>query len=286
MAVAIEGRESRVDAVRCPQEEAGLCPLSGPATDSERPKKSSGRGLLAAQKPIVILQHRAGCAPSSVTGFLNDGDRPWEVRRLWLGEPVPERPDDTSAVIMLGGPMNVHEEADHSFLVAEKAFLRAALAVNLPMLGICLGAQLLAEVGGGRVYRRDKEEIGLVHIDLVADDPLFAGVESPFMAFESHSYSFTLPPAATPLAGRPDGLQAFRLGKAWGLQFHPEVDADRARQWVEEQLSCNREGAPLDSEVAAAVRAKTAALLPLYQQLCRRLIGNWLELSAKNAPGA
>jgi GMP synthase (glutamine-hydrolysing) len=280
MVVAIGDQERNVDAVRCPQEEVGLCPLGGPITDSGRPRKSSARRGQVAQKPIVILQHRAGCAPSSVTGFLNDGDRPWEVRRLWLGEPVPERPDDVSAVILLGGPMNVHEEADHSFLVAEKAFLRSAFAVDLPMLGICLGAQLLAEVGGGRVYRRDREEIGLVPIDLVADDPLFAGVESPFMAFESHSYSFTLPPGATPLARRPDGLQAFRLGNAWGLQFHPEVDADRARQWVEEQLSCNRTDAPLESDVAAAVRARTAALLPSYQQLCRRLMHNWLALVA------
>jgi GMP synthase (glutamine-hydrolysing) len=280
MAAASGDRESNADAVRCPQQEAGLCPLGGPTTDSARPRMSSGRGVRAAQKPIVILQHRAGCAPSSVTGFLNDGDRPWEVRRLWLGEPVPERPDDTSAVIVLGGPMNVHEEADHSFLVAEKAFLRAALVADLPILGICLGAQLLAEVGGGRVYRRDKEEIGLVPIDLIADDPLFAGVETPFMAFESHSYSFTLPPGATSVARRPDGLQAFRLGNAWGLQFHPEVDADRARQWVEEQLSCNREHEPLPSDVAAAVRARTAALLPSYQQLCRRLMHNWLELVA------
>ena len=281
MAVATGGRVSLVDEVRCPQQEAGLCPLGGPTTDTGRPWESLGRGVRTAQKPIVILQHRAGCAPSSVTGLLNDSDRPWEVRRLWLGEPVPERPDDTSAVIVLGGPMNVHEEADHSFLVAEKAFLRAALAADLPMLGICLGAQLLAEVAGGRVYRRDKEEIGLVPIDLVAeDDPLFVGVETPFMAFESHSYSFTLPPGATLLAGRPDGLQAFRLGNAWGLQFHPEVDADRARQWVEEQLSCDRENEPVASDVAAAVRARTAALLPSYQQLCRRLMHNWLKLVA------
>ena len=272
-----------VSAFVCPQEDEALCPLSGGSAGVQaggRVRTERARGTRAALKPIVVLQHRAGCAPSGIIELLEDDDRPWEIRRLWLGEPVPESPDEASAVVVLGGPMSVHDVVDHSFLLGEKAFLSSALAADLPMLGICLGAQLLAEVAGGRVYRRDEEEIGLVRIDLVADDPLFAGVESPFMAFESHSYSFTLPPGGVPLASRPDGLQAFRFGSAWGLQFHPEVDADRARQWVEEQLRCNREDAPLESEVAAAVRAKTAALLPMYQQLCRRLIGNWLELVA------
>jgi GMP synthase (glutamine-hydrolysing) len=281
VAVVIRDRESNVDTMRCPAEETGLCPLGGLATGSGRLRTASARGRRAgAQKPIVVLQHRAGCAPSSVTGFLDASDRPWEVRRLWLGEPVPERPVDVAAVMLLGGPMHVHEEEDYPFLVAEKAFLHSALAADLPMLGICLGAQLLAEAGGGRVYRRSQDEIGPVRIDLVADDPLFAGVPSTFMAFESHSYSFTLPPGATSLARRADGLQALRLGKAWGLQFHPEIDADRARQWVEDQLNCTRDGAALDSDVAAAVRARTAALLPSYQQLSQRILRNWLASAA------
>ena len=275
-----------IEAFTCPLEEEALCPLSSepaPAaqgTGSERLQSPTVRGRRTARKPIVVLQHRAGCAPSSIIGLLNDDDRPWEVRRLWLGEPVPKQPDDASAVIVLGGPMHVHEEEAHPFLVAEKAFLRAALATDVPMLGICLGAQLLAEVGGGRVYKRSADEGGLVRIDLVAEDPLFAGVRSPFMAFESHSYSFTLPPGATPLARRPDGLQAFRLGKAWGLQFHPEVDEDRAQQWVDEQLFCVGERAGLDSGWAATVRAQTAALLPSYQQFCSRLVRNWLAFAA------
>lgn len=286
VAVVSGDRQSTIDAPRCPAEETGLCPLSGPAGLGRlRNAPAWGRragfhGRRAEQKPIVVLQHRAGCAPSSVVGFLDSSDRPWEVRRLWLGEAVPQRPDDVAAVMLLGGPMHVHEEQDYPFLVAEKAFLRSALAADLPMLGICLGAQLLAEAAGGRVYKRTEDEIGPLPIDLVTDDPLFAGVPSPFMAFESHSYSFTLPPGATSLATRADGLQAFRLGKAWGLQFHPEIDAERARQWVEDQLNCTRDGAALGSDMAAAVRARTAAMLPAYQQLSQRILGNWLASAA------
>jgi GMP synthase-like glutamine amidotransferase len=151
------------------------------------------------------------------------------------------------------------------------------------MLGICLGAQLLAEVAGGHVYERDAEETGLLPVELVADDPLFAGVASPFVAFEHHSYSFSVPPHATLLARRPDGAQAFRLGRAWGLQFHPEVDLAAAVACTEERLAAGAEERPGDGAEAAAaasLRARLARLTPAYEQFCPRLLHNWLQLAA------
>lgn len=225
-------------------------------------------------KPIMVLQHGEDDPPDTIGRFLDDGHYDWSVRRLFLGEALPAAPGEVAGLIVLGGEMHAHQEQENPFLVPEKTLLRAALEADVPVLGICLGGQLLAEVAGGVVYRRDEDEAGWVSVDVVADDELLTGVTSPFMAFEWHTYSFTVPPGATLLAQRPDGAQAFRKGRAWGLQFHPEVGSATIAHWLaEDDAQPGRRG----SRMAARVMAQTEQLMGDYVALCERLVANWLE---------
>jgi GMP synthase (glutamine-hydrolysing) len=102
-------------------------------------------------------------------------------------------------------------------------------ADRLPVLGVCYGHQLLATALGGRVEAMDDVELGYREVHRRGDDPLLAGVDSPFVAFETHSDRVVdLPPGATLLAENDRGVQAFRRGDCWGVQFHPEYDRSSA----------------------------------------------------------
>jgi GMP synthase-like glutamine amidotransferase len=138
-------------------------------------------------------------------------------------------------VIVLGGTMGVHDTAEHSFLSPLMRFMADAAEGGTPLLGICLGGQLLSAALGGVVTASARGERGLRDIALTtagADDPLFAGMPARFAAFEWHNDSFDVPPGAVHLAATEDCPgQAFRYGNAWGVQFHPEVDAHLVAAW-------------------------------------------------------
>jgi GMP synthase-like glutamine amidotransferase len=224
-------------------------------------------------KPIVILQQGEDSPPDTIGRVLDEGGYDWQVRRLWVDEPLPQSPGDVAALIVLGGAMHAHQEDEYPFLKGERALMRQALNADLPLLGICLGGELLAEVAGGHIYERATDELGWVPVDLIGDDPLLAGITAPLLTFEWHSDSFTLPPAATPLAARTDGLQAFRLGQAWGLQFHPEVELDTVLAWVADERDVLERRQP---GLAAELSAQTRERMPAHRQICGRLLKYWL----------
>lgn len=146
----------------------------------------------------------------------------------------PPAPDEIDFLIIMGGPMSVNDEAVHPWLVEEKAFLRAFLNTGKPVLGICLGAQLIASVLGARVYRNAEPEIGWFPVEGL---PVADGFRFPehFNAFHWHGETFDLPNGTLPLARTPAcENQAFRLGKrVIGLQFHLETTPESAAALVE-----------------------------------------------------
>jgi GMP synthase-like glutamine amidotransferase len=226
-------------------------------------------------KPIVILQNADDDPPDTIADFLSEVGQAFEVRRVWEGDPLPERPDEFGGLITLGASMHAHEVEEHPFLAGEQALMREALRVQAPQLGICLGAHLLAAAAGGEVYERPAAAIGWFPVEIVAPDELFEGVSSPFMALLWHFYSCSLPPGAQALAERPDGLQAFRCGPAaWGVQFHPEISAATAALWAsdtEESLERQRPG------LAAELQTQNERFMPDCPALCRRLLANFLR---------
>jgi GMP synthase (glutamine-hydrolysing) len=130
-------------------------------------------------------------------------------------------------LIVLGGPMGAYEQDKHPFLRSETALLEKAIAAGRPVLGICLGAQLIAQVLGARVYPGEKREVGWAPVTLTADgrdDPLFAGGDETLTVFHLHGDTYELPPDGANLAtSRVYEQQAFRWGEiVYGFQFHLE----------------------------------------------------------------
>jgi GMP synthase (glutamine-hydrolysing) len=193
--------------------------------------------------------------------------------------PAPAEPAGYDAVLTFGGAMHTDHEADHPWLSEEKAMLAGLIERRVPLLGMCLGSQLVAEAAGALPRRASVPEIGWHEVELTpeaTDDPLLGGLAPRFEAFQWHSYEAPLPPGATPLARSPVCLQAFRLdGPAWGIQFHAEVSRDDVEHWIDDYRSdpdAVRIG--LDPE---ALRHRTRASIDAWNELGRALCERFVD---------
>jgi GMP synthase (glutamine-hydrolysing) len=153
------------------------------------------------------------------------------------GEP-PRPVEDYGAVFVFGGSMHVDEEEKHTWLRSEDALLRRAIASGTPVLGVCLGGQLLAKAADAWVGPASRPEIGWFPLELTSDavdDPVFGRLPQRFDAFQWHYYAFAVPENARELARNDVCSQAFRLGeRAWAIQFHPEVTLAQVEGWIDD----------------------------------------------------
>ena len=182
---------------------------------------------------ILVVEHAEDRA-AGVTDYLTRLGLPFDHLRVYAGDSLP-LPDWGQIIVLSGGPMSPHDVDNpaYPFLRAEADFLRQALQLETPILGICLGHQLLADILGGEV-EDGQQEVGWLPVQISeagANDPLFDGVSQEFSPFHYHiEQAVTLPPEATVLASSPlCPVQAFRYGQApvWGVQFHPEINPQR-----------------------------------------------------------
>jgi GMP synthase (glutamine-hydrolysing) len=151
----------------------------------------------------------------------------------------PPRPLDAyGAVLVFGGAMHADQEGHHPWLSEENLFLQRLLDLHKPVLGICLGAQLLAKAAHAHVGPATEPEIGWYSVELTddaRDDPVLGRLPARFDAFQWHYYAHALPAGAVELARNDLCTQAFRLGdSAWGVQFHPEVTLGQIESWMQE----------------------------------------------------
>lgn len=186
---------------------------------------------------VLVLQHIACEPPGVFEDVLRD--RGAEILRVELdeGEPLPADLAGLAAVVVMGGPMSVNDEARFPWLVEEKRLLADAVAAGVPVFGACLGVQLLAASLGARVYAGDTPEVGVLPVlptDATATDPVFSALGWPRPTLQWHGDTFDLPEGATLLATSPAyPNQAFRVGRtAYGVQFHLEVTDEMAEEWA------------------------------------------------------
>jgi GMP synthase (glutamine-hydrolysing) len=198
----------------------------------------------------------------------------WSIARA----PAPSRPlESYDAVLVFGGSMHADEEEAHPWLRDEKALLRRFLDARKPVLGVCLGGQLLAEAAGARVRRSPEPEIGWHPVELTpaaVSDPLFARLPPRLDALQWHYYAFDVPAGATELARSPVCSQAFRLGElAWGVQFHPEVTLAMVEGWLEEP-----EEVDFDRE---ALRRETHERIEEWNAVGRELSASFIAVAER-----
>jgi GMP synthase-like glutamine amidotransferase len=184
---------------------------------------------------VLVLQHIACEPPGVYEDVLRE--RGADLVRIELdeGEQIPDGAVD--AIVAMGGPMSVNDEAALPWLAGEKRFVGDAVRSGTPFWGVCLGVQLLAASLGARVYPGSEPEVGLLPVELTEearDDPVFAAVSTQLVTLQWHGDTFDLPAGATRLAGSlayPN--QAFRFANAYGVQFHLEVSPEMARDWAD-----------------------------------------------------
>jgi len=189
---------------------------------------------MSAARPILLaIQHVSWETPHRIL----DACGGLEVRtvRPLEGEPLPDHAAIAGAVVM-GGPMNVDEVERYPGLAAEREWLAEAVRREMPILGVCLGAQLLARALGAEVRPSERPEIGFAPIEVhEADDPIVGALAPRTTVLHWHGDVFDLPEGAERLASSAQTeVQAFRHGNAWGVLFHPEADEALVQAWLAE----------------------------------------------------
>jgi GMP synthase-like glutamine amidotransferase len=197
-------------------------------------------------KKILILKHVPLEGPGTIGTRLRERGVACTAVELGAGERCPATPDGYHGLVVMGGPMNVYEEARYPFLADEDRLVKLALRQQVPYLGICLGAQLLAKAAGARVYKAPVEEIGWSGVSLTPRgvvDPLFQGVERSPTVFQWHGDTFDVPAGGQLLAtAAPCPAQAFKAGTAaYGLQFHVETDTEMIDIWMAAEPAARRD---------------------------------------------
>jgi GMP synthase-like glutamine amidotransferase len=243
-------------------------------------------------KRAIILQHTPTEGPGRVAELLAARGVAWEVRALHQGDPVPAALAAGELLVVMGGPMGVGDAGSpaYPFLAPEIALLAACVARDEPVLGICLGAQLLAAGAGAPVYPNTRpgpdgrpvaaREVGWGEVDLIGADrePILAGLPARPLVLHWHGDTFDLPAGAVHLAATAACRnQAFRLrGRQVGLQFHCELDPTTIATWVREDADYVR--AANGPEGGARILADTERLHAVALPIWDRLLGNIFDV--------
>ncbi len=236
-------------------------------------------------KPVAIFRHAASEGPGYFATYLDRHEVPWQLIKVDRGEPVPSDPGDYSGLVFMGGPMSVND--DLPWIAPALRLIRAAADANVPVLGHCLGGQLMARALGGRVTRNPVKEIGWGTVDVLRNDAAatwFGDGLGSFDSFHWHGETFSIPPGATRILSSPwCENQAFVLGPHLGMQCHvemtPELIRAWCRDWEKEVESLARRTpsvqtpAQMTEGVDAKVRTLNAVADLLYDQWATGLKG-------------
>lgn len=218
---------------------------------------------------VLVIMHVASEGPGTLGSFLETHGYTLQTVKLYAGGSLPAEPAPYAAVISMGGPMNVYEDDKYPFLAAEADFLRTAIDRSVPVLGICLGAQMIARVCGARVTKSPVKEVGWCKVSITeagVRDSLFRGLPRELEVLQWHEDMFNIPDGGALLAASTDcPFQAFRCGSAYGLQFHVEVDRGMLADWF------------AGSPALAAILSRYDEAQHLLRQRAETMYRNWIE---------
>jgi GMP synthase-like glutamine amidotransferase len=230
----------------------------------------------------LAISHQRDAGPGVFAEAIAAAGHSLDVWHRAETDEAPANPREYDGVLTFGGAMHADQEPAHPWLADEKSLLRELLAAEVPLLAVCLGAQLLAEAAGGEAVRASRPEIGWFEVEVTPEgavDPVLAKLAPSFEAFEWHSYECRLPRDAVVLARTPVCVQAYRVGAAaWAIQFHAEVSAADAAHWIDDyHVDEDAVRIGVDPE---ALRAETEAKIEAFNQLGRDICARWLAAIA------
>jgi len=223
--------------------------------------------------PIAILEHNPEVPPGYLADAITAAGLPGQMVRLYDRDPFPDLAR-VIAVVSLGGIMGAYDESEYPFLVSEKVYLREAVARGIPVLGICLGCQILADAFGGSAFLASELEVEFSRLVLdpaAVDDPVLRNLATPVVSF--HQDTWDPPPGAAVLARSGRYPHAFRLGSALAIQSHPEASPEMVSVWVDGFGRDRLEQAGVDPDaLLEAVRHDEEAI----EARAGALFGAWL----------
>ncbi|HKB83395.1 MAG TPA: type 1 glutamine amidotransferase [Burkholderiales bacterium] len=231
-------------------------------------------------KPVAIFRHSPTEGPGYFATYLDSRHLPWRLVALDRGEPVPTRTTDFSGLVFMGGPMSVNDDLPWIAPVLE--LIRRAVTDDLPVLGHCLGGQLMSKALGGSVGRNPVKEIGWGEIE-VADNSLarlwFGADLTRFESFHWHGESFTIPPGGVRIMGnRNCENQGFVVGKNLGMQCHVEMTEQLIDSWCEsgaDEIAGNRASPAVQS--AEQMKSRMEEKIAAMRRIADRLYDNWVK---------
>lgn len=228
-------------------------------------------------RPALVLQHVPWEGPGLIGEVLEDGGVTVE-RRAVLDDAVPAlpAPAELAALVVMGGPMGALDDDAHPGLAAERRLLADCVAADVPVLGVCLGMQLLAVALGAALMPGHGTEIGFGPVQVTAPDPVLAPLGPAPAVLHWHADAVGLPPGAQALASTAlTPVQAFRAGSALGLQFHLEVDRTLLAAW----LASDAMPAELAEHGITDLPRQAEAALPVLEPAARRGLASFAALA-------
>lgn len=230
-------------------------------------------------KPVAVFRHASTEGPGYIADFFDARRIPWVPIHIDRGDAVPDSCRGFGGLVFMGGPMSVND--DLPWIPRSLALIREAVAAGVPVLGHCLGGQLMAKALGSSVSRAPVKEIGWgeVHVADNADARAWFGATRDFLGFHWHGETFTLPQGAVHLLSSPHCRnQAFALGRHLGFQCHVEMTAEMVRLWcrngaAEMQQAAANPGVQPAAEMLRDLDARVAALNAVAETVYTR----WVE---------
>ena len=231
-------------------------------------------------KPVAIFRHSPTEGPGYFATYLQSRDLPWQLVALDRGEAVPTRTEDFSGLVFMGGPMSVND--DLPWIAPVLGLIRKAVASDVPVLGHCLGGQLMSKALGGSVGRNPVKEIGWGEIE-VADNAEARAWFGPgltrFESFHWHGETFTIPPGAVRIMGnRNCENQGFAIGRNLGMQCHVEMTEQLIDSWCEsgaQEIAAGKASPAVQSAEQMKIRMQEKIIA--MRRVTDRLYERWTE---------